>query len=610
MNRKARRWTVGLLSAALITAAGGIAGTASAADTLPVRLLVGLKPGYDASARMATLAGLGLQGAEAQGHARSSLLSGLGAKSLSVPTAQVQSTLAALRRDPAVEFAQVDVQRHLSAVVTPNDTLYAQHHQPELGQIKVPDAWQTTTGSDRVTVAVVDSGVNQVGDLRDKLLPGFDFFNYDDDPTDTGSFPHGTVVASLIAGASNNGSGLAGVCWQCQILPVRVMGPDGSGYDSDIAQGVIYAVDNGAQIINLSLGGFENDPVLARAVAYANGRGVLVVAAAGNEDTTRRSYPAALPDVLAVGGTDTVQGGNNRVYFSNYSSSRDNWVDVAAPAITAGMLSKGRGTPWYCYNGTTDSRCLYRGKYMVRGTSFSSPLVAGVAGLIKSAHPEYSGWSLQQAITSSAVQSGIRWTRYGLVNAAAALTKGTDRTKPTLSGISPAQNARVHGSVPITPVGLKDNWAGIRGVQLYVNGRYHSWSYSGPSFAPKLNTAGKNGPISVQLKVWDKAGNYTWSGTRTVIADNIKPKLSVTSWPKNKKKVKGTVTVKAKASDASGISKVQLLVNGKVVATDYSAAYKLTFKVSKQKKTMKVKVRVYDRAGNYTTSSIRTYTRA
>jgi thermitase len=601
MNRKARRLTVGLLSVALIAAVGGATGTASAADSLPVRLLVGLKAGYDPSARMTTLARLGLQGAEAQGHSRSSLLSEVGAKSLSVPNNRVATTLAALRRDPAVAYAQVDVQRHTTAV-TPNDTLYAQNHQPELGQIKVPTAWEKTTGSDAVVVAVVDSGVDPVGDLAGKVLPGFDFFNYDDNPADDGAFPHGTVVSSLIASGSNNGKGMAGVCWQCQILPVKVMGPDGSGYDSDIAQGIIYAARNGAHIINMSLGGYQYDKVLADAVAYANARGVLVVASAGNENTSQKSYPAALPDVLAVGGTDTRVGGNKRVYFSNYSTD---WVDVAAPGITAGMLDSGV----YCYDGTATSSCLYKGEYEVQGTSFSSPLVAGVAGLIKSAHPNYTGWALQRAITSSAVQSGTKWTRYGLVDAATALTRGTDTIKPTITGVSPGQNARVHGSVAIKPLGLKDDWSGIRTVELYVGGKWHSWSYTGPSFSPTLNTGGKNGPISFQLRVWDKAGNVAWSGVRTVIADNLKPKLSVTTWPKNKAKVKGTVTVKAKASDASGISKVQLLVNGKVVATDTTAGYKLTFKVSKQKKTMKVKVRVYDKAGNYTTSSVRTYTR-
>ncbi|GAA4597507.1 hypothetical protein BJY16_002379 [Actinoplanes octamycinicus] len=606
MNRKARRWAVGLLSAALITAVGGVAGTADAADSLPVRILVGLKPGYDATARMSTLAGLGLQGAEAQGHARGKLLAQLGAKSLNVPSTRVQTTLAALRRDPAVAYAQVDIQRKITAV-TPDDELYVQGHQPELGQIKVPDAWQTTTGSNAVTVAVLDSGVNPVDELRDKLLPGFDFVTFDDDTRDPGEYPHGTVVSSLIGSASNNGTGMAGVCWQCQILPVRVIGEDGTGYDSDIVAGIIYAVNNGAQIINMSLGGYQYDQALADAVAYANGRGVLVVASAGNENTSQKSYPAAFPDVLSVGGTDTRAGGNERVYFSNYSTD---WVDVAAPAITAAIWGDGKR----CYDGDDpQGPCRYNdkngvSKYLVQGTSFSSPLVAGVAGLIKSAHPEYSGWSVQQAITSSAVQSGTKWTRYGLVDAAAALTKGTDAGQPTITGVGPAQWTWVRGNVAITPYGLKDDWSGIRAVQLYVDGKYHNWSYKAP-FAPTLNTGGRNGAIAVQLRVWDKAGNTSWSGVRTVWADNTKPKVSVTSWPKNKAKVSGTVTVKAKASDAAGVGKVQLLVNGKVVATDTKAGYKLTFKVSKQKKTMKVQVRAYDRLGNYTVTSSRTYYR-
>jgi thermitase len=602
MNRNARRLTVGLLSTALVTAAGAFIGApaATADSSLPVRLVVGLKPGHDVRASMPTLSRLGLGAAEAAGRTRGSLLDVLGAKTLSVPKGRVDATLAALRQDPSVAYADVDHQSHVSAV-TPNDPLYAS--QPELSQLNVPTAWATSTGSSDVVVAVVDSGVAPVGDLDGKVLAGYDFVDHDDDPFDDGNFPHGTVVSSLIAATTDNGTGMAGVCWQCKILPVRVMMTDGSGYDSVIADGIIYAVQHGAQIINLSLGGDANDKTLAAAVAYANYRGVLVVAAAGNDGVTTPSYPAALPDVIAVGGTDTRLGGANRVDFSNYSKS---WVDVAAPAITAGMLYDGT----YCYDGTSTPDCLYGSDYEVQGTSFSSPLVAGVAALVKSVHPEYNGWSVGNAIVRSTVPGTNGWTRYGLVDAAKAVAFDTlDTTPATLTDIAPKQFTPVRGSVAVTPVGVKDSYSGVGLVELYVNDKFKSRSYASP-YAPTLITTGYSGRINVRLRVTDKAGNVSVSGNRVLIVDNVKPKLTVSTWPANKAKIKGTVTIKAKATDAgTGVSKVQLLVNGRVVATDTKSAYALAFKVAKQAKTMKVQVRVYDKAGNSVVSSTRTYYR-
>jgi hypothetical protein len=202
------------------------------------------------------------------------------------------------------------------------------------------------------------------------------------------------------------------------------------------------------------------------------------------------------------------------------------------------------------------------------------------------------------------------WTHYGLVDAAKALTIGTDTSLPTVGYLSPGQNAKVHGSVAITPVGVNGTGSGILKTELYVDGRWHSSSYVSP-YAPKLNTGTRNGPITVKMKLTDKAGNVSWSGERTVIAENIKPKVVLSSAKKNKAKVSGTVNVYAKASDASGISRVQLLVNGKVVATDYTAGYKLSFKVKSQAKTMKIQLRAYDKVGNFTTTSVlRTYYRA
>ncbi|BBH66089.1 hypothetical protein ACTI_27740 [Actinoplanes sp. OR16] len=602
MNSSSRRLLAGIVTTGLVAGLGvaGFAGPAQAWDTKPVRLVVGLKAGVDPGSSLSTLSGFGIKKLSG-GSALDSALAEVQAKSLDVPASQKSSVIAALRNDPDVAYVEVDPTAK-SFVVAPNDPVYTGGHQPELGQINVPAAWAATSGN-AIKVAVVDTGVSPVGDLSGKVLKGYDFVNKDSNASDDGGFPHGTVVASLIASKTNNGAGLAGVCQQCQILPVKVLDYEGSGSYANVAAGIIYAAKQGAKIINLSLGGSDTSTTLQNAVAYANGRGALVVAAAGNEGTNQRMYPAAYGDVLAVGGTNTRTGGKERVSFSSYGAS---WVDVAAPAITAGMRNNGA----YCWDGNT-ANCWdwYYNEYEVQGTSFSAPLVSGVAALVQSKHPSWSGWSVQRAIRNTTTPIG-GWVERGLVNAQKAVAFTTaDTVKPT-SGIGIAKNTLVRGSRVIGAPGLKDNsgGSGIRNVDLYVNGKWHSWDYVSP-FAPKLNTAGKNGALKVQLRITDKAGNVGWSPATSVVADNTPPKVTITKAPKNKAKVSGTVTVKVKATDKYKVAKVQLLVNGKVVATDTKAAYSLSFKVSKQKKTMKVVVRAYDKAGNVKKLATRTYYR-
>ncbi|GIE33393.1 hypothetical protein Ait01nite_064380 [Actinoplanes italicus] len=606
MKSTRRRIVVGLVATTALVTGSVLAPVAGASVTgagreLPVRLLVGLRPGVEADVTLPTLSRFGLAQADSAGGSTARrLLSEIRAKSIQVPSSRAAALTAALKLDPNVSYVQVDPQVK-KMDVAPDDPLFVQGRQPELAQLRVPAAWDTTTGA-KVKVAVVDTGVSEVGDLTGKVLPGYDFVESgDSDPSDDEG--HGTMVASLIAATPNNGTGMAGVCAQCEILPVKVLDSSGSGWHSDIAEGVIWAAGQGAKVINLSLGGPASSPVMKDAVAWANAKGALVVAAAGNEGTSTWQYPAAYPDVLAVGASNTRSGGTTaRAGFSSFG----NWVDVSAPGITAAMTRNGT----YCFdNASAGDECwdrLYG--YHVQGTSFAAPLVSGVAALVASRRPTYQGWGLRYALTYSARKDNT-WTMFGTVDAAAALNKGNDTGLPTATGYTPAANAKVRGNVAVTPTGLADGWSGIRNVDIYVDGKWHGWDYVAP-FAPTLRTNGRNGPVKVQLRVYDKAGNNIWLPARWYTADNIIPAVSVTKAPANKAKVKGTVKVYAKASDKSGISKVQLLVNGKVVATDTKAGYVLSFKVSSQSKTMKVRVRAYDKAGNVRYTTIRTYYRA
>jgi len=571
MRLTPRRIAVGLLSTAVAATLATVPNWAHAdeiAAAEPVNLVVGYRNG-----------GAGWAGAKrfVEGM-RTKQLGGLNATRLQVPASRSASIMAQLRADPDVSYVEVDHRRKASDV-TPNDPKYSL--QPELQRVNLPAAWEVTTGSP-VKIAVVDTGVTPVGDLTDAVLPGHDFVNNDSDAAD--DVGHGTTVASLIAARGNNGEGMAGVCWQCQILPVKVLDSDGSGLDSTIAEGITYAIQQGAKIINLSLGGPDYSQVLADAIAHANDVGVLVVSAAGNESSTAYSYPAAFKDVLAVGATD----GADRAWFSNYNGSTK-WVDVAAPGIVLGMNPAGEYNPDQA------------------GTSFSSPIVAGIAGLIETDHPSYTGWSMMNALQSSATPIGS-WVTYGQVDAAKALTVGTDTAAPTSTGITPAQNAKLRGTITVTPAKLADNWSGIRDVTLYVDGAWKGWSKVSP-YSVKWNSAGRNGPVKLRMRIYDKAGNVLYLD-RTIIADNTAPAVKVTSAPKSGSKIKGTVKVSYTGSDKYGISRYQLLVNGKVVQTHSTTKYPFTFVASKYPKTnIRVQVRAYDVAGNSSTTTARVYHR-
>jgi subtilisin family serine protease/archaellum component FlaF (FlaF/FlaG flagellin family) len=600
MRLTPRRITVGLVSTAVVVTLTGVStwaladdGSTGPASKPPVRLVIGYKDGASTTTVDQTMSAMGAsRTATAAGQ---QALDALHATTVQVPAGRSASLIASLKNDPNVAYVQVDHVRQ-AYDVTPNDPFYTDGLQPELQEVKVPTAWDTTTGS-AVTIAVVDTGVTPAGDLltSGKVLAGYNFVsnntNTNDDlvENDGTVVGHGTTVASLIAATTNNDAGMAGVCWACTILPVKVLNNKGIGNDSNIAKGVVWAVQHGAKIINMSLGGTATSPVLSDAIAYANMNSVLVVAAAGNGQTSTRSYPAAYLDVVAVGAT--ARNSDARASFSNFNGTKDKWVDVAAPGIVAGMDAQG--------NVNTGQE----------GTSFAAPIVSGIAGLIKSAHPTYTGWSLMQAIQQGAKTHPVPdgWATYGEVNAVASLSYVPETVPPTSTGISPAQNAKVHGAVTVTPVKLADNISGIRNVTLYVDGVYKGYSRTSP-FSIKWNSAGRNGTAKLQLRIFDKAGNHTYLD-RTVIADNTAPAVKITKAPKSGSKIKGTVKIYYTGSDKYGVKNYQLLINGKVVQTHTSTKSPFAFSASKYPKKITVQVRATDNAGNTKLSAKYSYHR-
>ncbi len=270
---------------------------------------------------------------------------------------------------------------------SPDDTDWPQ--QDGLRVAGFPKAWDVTQGSSKIVVAVIDTGVDaNHPDLRGALVPGWDFIGNDGDPSD--DHGHGTAVAGVVAARSNNHVGGAGICWRCLVMPIKALDAKGSGDDTLIAAGIVWAIDHGARVINLSLGGPGSSVELANALGYASAKGVVVIAAAGNAGTTTQFYPAADSHAISVAATTVV---DSRYSWSNFGS----WVRLAAPGCNiAPILGDGYGT--FC------------------GTSSATPVVAGLVALELSAQPAATARDVEDALARAAVPLPA-FVQYGRIDA-------------------------------------------------------------------------------------------------------------------------------------------------------------------------------------------------
>lgn len=339
------------------------------------------------------------------------------------------------------EVAEVNLLRQATAI--PNDSFY--NRQWHYENINLPSAWDTTTGSSNVIVAVVDTGVlTQHPDLSSQLVPGYDFISdasrandgngIDNDPNDPGdnsfggsSSFHGTHVAGTIAAQTNNNLGVAGVAWQSRIMPVRALGVNG-GTNFDVIQAMRFAAGltndsntrpaQRADIINLSLGSEFSSQAEQSTIAEIINAGVIVVASAGNSSSSLPSYPAAYDGVISVSAT-TIS--NALASYSNTGTT----IDVAAPggSTSTDLNGDGIGDGVVSTIGDDGGGSVQFSYAALQGTSMAAPHVAGVAALMKAVHPALTPTEFNNALLSGDLTDDLGSAGrddnfgYGLINA-------------------------------------------------------------------------------------------------------------------------------------------------------------------------------------------------
>jgi subtilisin family serine protease len=325
------------------------------------------------------------------------------------PGQSLEEAVNAFNSDPNVEYAEMNY--IVSTCKTPCDNLYpVQWALNNTGQdypinesevrrgtadcdIDAPEAWDVNTGSFEVVVAVIDTGVdyghrdlawniwvnedevfgNGIDDddngYTDDIV-GYDFINHDSDPRDDNG--HGTHCAGIIAAWGDNFLSIAGVCWNARIMPLKFLSEAGEGQESDAATAIYYAVENGADVTSNSYGGPDYSQTMEEAIAYAHSQGVIMVAAAGNDNTDSAHYPAYHEQMIAVAATDSM---DRKAGFSSYGD----WVDISAPGVDILSL---RG--W----GTSLGEVYDAFTTILSGTSMACPHLAGVAALTLSQNPQ------------------------------------------------------------------------------------------------------------------------------------------------------------------------------------------------------------------------------
>ena len=346
----------------------------------------------------------------------------IGIQVLNIPAGKtVEEMVATFSARAAVAYAEPNYIAH--EFMTPNDPYYV--YQWHLPLINMPAAWDQSTGIPGVVVAVIDCGVayetygafTQAPDLAGThFVAGYDYVNNDSHPDD--DCAHGTHVTGTIAQTTNNSLGVAGVAFNCSIMPIKVLDASGNGTYANIVSGITFAADNGAKVINMSFGGASGSTALQNAVIYAYNKGVTIVCAAGNAGTSAAQYPAAYTQCISV---SAVRYDKTYTDYTSYGST----IDICAPGGDVNVDQNGDGYVDGVLQQTHDGTNYGTfGYYFYSGTSMACPHVAGVAALLISKNggtmtPAAVRAALQNTATDLGATGWDQYYGYGLVNASA-----------------------------------------------------------------------------------------------------------------------------------------------------------------------------------------------
>jgi subtilisin family serine protease len=484
----------------------------------------------------------------------------INARVIKVPPQALEAVKQALSNNPHIDFVEKNPLVAPSAF-TPNDPSYPD--QWHLSKIQAPTAWDVATGNG-ITVAILDSGVEgSHPDLAGSMVPGR---NVVSNNTDTSAMSvHGTAVAGAIAATGNNSTGVASVVWNASIMPIRISNrTDGWAEGSDMVEGVLWAADHGADVVNISYDFGNGFAALNDAAQYLRNKGGLVVMSAGNNNT---DY--GFTDNPYIIHTSATNSSDAKASFSNFGD----FVDVSAPGKSVLTVWQNGGYGWG------------------DGTSFSSPVTAGVIALIKAANPDLTASEVETILKNSADDLGSNgWDKYfghGRVNAATAVqmasqTAPSDTQAPGVNITSPAYSNTVSGNV-LVEVDASDD-TGVSQVVLYANGQSVGTDSTAPYQFSWNSAQVADGNATLTAYAYDAANNTGISPGVTVNVDNqpdnvdtTAPSVIITSPAASSNVISGTVKISVNASDDTGVTDVVLYVNGQIAGTDSTAPYEFNW---------------------------------
>lgn len=413
------------------------------------------------------------------------------------------------KKNSSVKFAELNY--NIEKFSMPNDPLFDQQYGPQI--IQAPEAWEIERGqSNFVTVAIIDTGVSKSHpELKDKLVPGYDFINNDSDPDDDEG--HGTHVAGIASATTDNNEGIAGISWHAKIMPIKVLDASGSGTWESVSKGIVWAADNGADVINMSLGGAYPSEMAKQAVNYAYNKGVTIIASAGNSGDSHYYYPASFDVVISIAATDS---SDNRAWFSTFNDK----VDLAAPGV-------------YILSSVLD------GDYESwSGTSMSSPHVSGLASLVLSYNPDLTPAQIEEIIKLNADDVNAEtypgydiYIGEGRINANRAVANPSSEL-PIAKIIKPSNDEKISGVIIIEGI-IDDSQGGENSIieaqysidssePVPMNAKDGAFDSSIEEVVAEADTdLISNGKHTISIRGKDSDGNWSYPASVLVTVMNL-----------------------------------------------------------------------------------------